>query len=414
MLLLALGELTVRGPLRALDESPDLGLYYCSARAMMSGADPYDLPTLQQIARQTGAPGKLLAYAIAPPTCLVPLLPLAVLDWPQAKAVWMAANLLLAGALVAALAALSGTPPGARSPLGILLAALVVGMAPLQTCIGLGQFSVAGVAWVAGGLYAEKRGRPALAGAMMALAACYKPQIAAFFLAYWLLRRRWKGLGAAVLVGGVAAAICALQLRGVSPAFLSSWGENLQRASAGGIADVANPGQGHNFINLQYPLHQWSLGPGLSSILAWAFAAGVAGGAAWAWRRRPSQRDELLMAALIAVVSLLPIYHVWYDAALLSIPLCWGLAALERPGLRWHARATVLLILPFLLPGAAILQSLGPGYLPARVWSSWWMQGLLVPYQAYLAAALAIVLLAAVWRQSRQSAPCCLAPPASV
>jgi hypothetical protein len=415
LLLLASGEMVVRGPFRAvaggsggLEPSQDFALYYCSARAMMSGTDPYDLANLRQIARQTGAPAALLAYAIAPPVSLVPLAPLAELDWKPAKAIWMVLNVLLTSALIVFLAGLCEVPLAWRETRGVLLAALVVGMAPLQTCIGLGQLAVASAACAVGAMYSRQRGKPWHAGAMLGLAACLKPQMAAIFLLYWLVRGRWKGLAVAAAVGLVAAAFCVVKLAGAYPAFVESWRANLHMAVDGGIADYANPGQQHNLINLQYPLYRLTGSRSIAEILPWVFAAGVLAPALWIWRRRTGRPDELLMLSLLAVVGLLPIYHVWYDAVLLAVPLCWALSALGQPAARRWAWATILLILPFLVPGPAILSRWGPDHLPASVWSSWWLQAIVMPYQAYLAAALAIVLLAVMisgWRARARALP---------
>ena len=62
---------------------------------------------------------------------------------------------------------------------------------------------------------------------------------------------------------------------------------------------------------------------------------------------------ELLELGALAVSSLLPIYHRFYDASLLVLPLCWAFVSLRKTGGRTRkvAAAALLLMTPFLIPG---------------------------------------------------------------
>ena len=64
--------------------------------------------------------------------------------------------------------------------------------------------------------------------------------------------------------------------------------------------------------------------------------------------------------------------------------------------LRRYALALLLLAAPFLLPGAGFLAYVGPHKLGPAVWSSWWMQNLLMPHQVYLLMAMSVVLALAM------------------
>src|SRR4030095_5029856 len=72
-------------------------------------------------------------------------------------------------------------------------------------------------------------------------------------------------------------------------------------------------------------------------------------------RRMTTSRQELLSISALAALSLAAIYHRFYDAVMLLPTLAWSLAAWnDKP--KATARLAFLLILPFLIPGAVILQ----------------------------------------------------------
>ena len=58
----------------------------------------------------------------------------------------------------------------------------------------------------------------------------------------------------------------------------------------------------------------------------------------------------------ITVISLLPVYHRFYDATLLVLPLCWAFVSLRRE--RVAAVVSLGLMLPFLIPGGALLDTM--------------------------------------------------------
>jgi hypothetical protein len=66
------------------------------------------------------------------------------------------------------------------------------------------------------------------------------------------------------------------------------------------------------------------------------------------------ERRDLLAIAVIAPLSLLVVYHRYYDAVLLAFPIAWALSRWEA-GERRLAAATLLLCADFLLPAQTAL-----------------------------------------------------------
>jgi hypothetical protein len=411
LLAAAVAELGCRGPARALqmDGSTDLSLYYCCAKAWVQGADPYDLAVLKAIARQSGdAPQGLLNNAISPPVSFVVLAPLALLPWQAAKVVWLLANLALTAAMLHWLIRLVGMSWSRTGT--IVLAALVLALAPIHTCLCLGQLALAAAALLVGALYFQRKPRTVLEGVLLALAGLLKPQMVAIFAVYWLYRRRWGALAVAAVLALAVTAVTVgrLQLAGTEQWF-ASWRANVQACFRGGACDYAAAGQARIFLNLQNPAYAIFGDRTAATAVAWAFTGGCLLAGLLAWRRlRDKGGCELLALALLGVAGLMPIYHVFYDAVILVLPLAWAVRSLAG-GLRPYALTAIALILPFLVSGAAALTRLAAdGRLPAGWADAWWWRTLVLPHQPYLLAVLAVVLVAALFRTAALSRAGCL------
>lgn len=112
--------------------------------------------------------------------------------------------------------------------------------------------------------------------------------------------------------------------------------------------------------------------------------------------RSADNGDQLLELSTIAVISLLPVYHRFYDASLLIFPLAWSFAALSGP-LRTFAKLSILLTLPFLLPGGSALEQLQQHthHFTALQHSYLWT-ATVMPHQAWCLLFLSLLLLQAL------------------
>ena len=148
-----------------------------------------------------------------------------------------------------------------------------------------------------------------------------------------------------------------------------------------------------NMVNLQVTLYPLVKSAALANVLAVVSGAVLVGMWLWVMIRRPS--SDLLELSALATLSLLPIYHRFYDAALLILPLCWALLVANKRQKR-IAIATVVLILPFLVPGAALLDQLATSHLSAANLDSWWWNGLVMSHQVWALLLLSVLLLYAM------------------
>jgi len=251
-------------------------------------------------------------------------------------------------------------------------------------------------------VWAASRGKEIAAGILLGIAVCVKPQLGLCFVLYYLVRRRWKIV--AIACGWTAAlaliAICRLAVSGIP--WLSTYLENGRKVFApGAINDftTSNP-VWYNMINLQVLL--WQVVRNVSFANWLAASAGIVLLGIWLWLIKQDSSCQLLEVSALVVLSLLPMYHRFYDAALLIWPLGWSLLILKQ-----QYRNLVLLIIaciiPFLLPGAALLNQLAEkGRVPSNIVDDWYWNGLIVSHQVWMVMILCTVLLAALGKFPRR------------
>ena len=416
LLLLAAAEFVVRGPVRYLREPSnwnDLSQNYTASKLWLQGKSPSD-PRNFSILWKREADSHLdvtdIRTHLAPPLGeLVVLAPIAALPWKVARMLWLTVLLGAFALTVWALALAGGFRWREDNLRTLAFIAACLALAPFQTGIASGNTSVLVIGLCTVAIWAAHRRCDVAAGILFGVACGVKPQIGAFLVLYYLVRQRWKLFATAVATtsGLVVVAVSYLWLRGA--AWMQDYLHNAKGfVTANSIDDFsgANPIR-FTLINLQVPF--FSITGHSSSANLLAFAVGGLLLCMWSYRvaRAPSATAdhglELLPLGAIAIISLLPVYHRFYDAALLVLPLCWclGQIGMTRTGVarirdRSNRVAAIALfsMLPFLVPGTAFLQQLAAhGRVPDAVKHSWWWDCGVMPHETWALLLLCLVLL---------------------
>jgi len=416
--LLAGSEFIVRGPVRAMLTSTGFNDFlspYIQSQAWRCGLDPYSPEVLLQLwpagashfvfLRNEVANGTLVerrgiptAY---PLTALVLLSPFSLIPWKAAYTAWMAFNLALFGLMVGTMVELAGLRHS--EPKAILLMAATLALAPFQTGIATGNSTLAAVELGVIAVYAARQRYEMVSAVLIALSAGLKPQIGICFLFYYMIRPRMRVFVAAAALLLVVGLAGWLRLEaGHTPWWTNYRNDNRMLLESGVLGNFTEINQTRfGLINLQVALYPMLADVRRTNVLAAAIATALL--AAWliiALRRRRSPDSELLELSAPAVISLLPIYHRFYDAALLVLPLVWTFVCFGRGRERARERsrrfavAGLLLMLPFLIPGGTLLEALQDrGSLPLGLTSHWWWQGLVMPHEVWLLLLLSGLLL---------------------
>ena len=341
-----------------------------TAASLALGGDPaagYDQALLRAAEQTTiGAPVKLVTW-FYPPTFLLLVLPLALLPYLAAAALWTAAPIFAFARLLQRMA---------PHPLTWLAALIFPGTAQ---CVIAGQNGAFSAALIAGGLL-NLESRPVLSGICWGFLS-YKPQIAAAAFAALLFGRHWRALAMAVAVAA-ALALASLIAFGVEPwvAFLHSLGEARAMLETN---QVLWPRMVTAFASARLAGLGVTAAFGLQIAVA-VVALGVLAHV-W-WRRAPL---ALAGSTLVLSIPLTTPYAYYYDVVMLLLPMAWLLQEARATGFRRGELA--LLVAAWVAPVA------GDFIAEATSIQATWLVFLL--------------LLLTTWGRVRLSAPCARSSP---
>jgi len=418
VLLLAGAEFMVRGPVRAIRTATQFNDFlspYIQANAFLHGLDPYSPQVLLQLWPEQAIHFMFLPKEVAngtlvanrgfptayPITAFVLIAPFGLLPWKTAYAVWLTLNLVLFAVMLGALVALAGF--SYWEPRAILMIAAMLALAPFHTGIVTGNVTLVAVELSIIAIWTARRHYDIATAFLLAVATGLKPQIGLCFVLYYLLRRRWRvgGIALALVAGVAAVGLLRLEV-GHTPWLQNYLSDNRILLETGVLGNFTaiNPTR-FGLINLQVALY-----PLFKSVrVTNAVAMSVGGTLLIVWfigmvRNKYRDDRELLDLSAIAVISLLPVYHRFYDATLLALPLCWVFLSFRRA--RRTAVVSLLLMLPFLVPGGTMLETMqSDGRIPPALSSHWWWQVFVMSHQVWALFFLGILLLREMGTEQR-------------
>jgi Glycosyltransferase family 87 len=402
LLFLAAAEFVIRGPVRFLFQETawnDLSQNYTASKLWLNGQSPSDPRKFVALWKQErGSRLDLtdIRTHLAPPLGgLVVLAHIAAFHWNVARILWTVVLSLAFAATVWALALAAGLRDGNPA---LAFVAACLALAPFHTGIASGNPSILVIGFCALAILAAVRRHDVAAGILFGLACSLKPHIGAGLVLYYLVQRRWQLFTTAVAttVGLFVFAALYLWLRGAS--WIQDYLQNAKGfVSANSIDDFssANPSR-FTLINLQVPF--FSLTGHSSSANYLALAVGGTLLLAWLYWvfKGDEQGSGLLPLGAIAIISLLPVYHRFYDAALLALPLCWCMSKnVRRP--RKITTIALVLMIPFLVPGTAFLQQFAAhSQLSNSMTCSWWWDRIVMPHETWALLFLSLILIYAM------------------
>jgi len=418
LLLFASGEFLLRGPIRfaRANNFNDFISPYIQTRAWVQGMDPYSPANLVALWPRDAEQSEFLKKDLAdgslvlkrgiptayPPTSFVLLAPVAWLPWHVAHKAWLAISLLAFGLTVFSLVSFSGF--SWQDQRTYLFLALALALAPFQTGLAAGSIVIVAVGFCALAVLAVSRQWDITAGVTIGVAVGLKPQIGLPFLAYYLLRRRWRVVTTSVTVLAILVATAVFHLAWSHTPWIDNYRyDNRMLFAYGSLGDFTERDPlRFGLVNLQVLLYTFLPDRAGANIAALVITGAL--GLLWLLllRRHAGTNNQLLELAALTALSLLPIYHRLYDACLLIFPLAWSLAVV-RGSRNEFAKGTLLLILVFLVPGGSALEQFQHTSHLVALQHSWWWAHIVMPHQVWDLLILTVFLLAAM-RTSEESA----------
>jgi hypothetical protein len=334
---------------------------YFSGRCLLDGHDPYNRADMLRAyakagqARPNESPSQQMVETADeyPPSEFPFMTPFALLPFGLARALWVA--------LIGAAFTLAAVLMWRASGLAPLLAGSLLGFMLINSpsLMALGNPSAIAVSLcvIAACCFVEERW--AAAGVLcMAAALCIKPHTVGFVWLYFLLaggiyRKRALQTLAVTAIAGIAGAIWVSAL---APHWIAELHANLLAFVGHGAMNDPGPatsgGRGvHMIVDLQTVFSFFRDDPRFYNMASWIVCAPLFVAWAIAAVRSPVSRRSLWLGlAVIAPLTMLPLYHRQYDAKLilLCLPACAILAAEGGRVGRW---ATLITSIAFVLNG---------------------------------------------------------------
>jgi hypothetical protein len=396
-LVVAAALILLAGLLYGSAPSPYFGLdyrfFWRAGGDVWAGADPY-------------ADGQFDDHPFLNPPTALPLFALfASLPSSLGLTLWTVGNVLACLALVAwsqyalrvqeALGDPDGQVAWALSPAAIagLTAALLISDATYLNLI-LGQLSILAAVLLVAALAAQGRGRPVWAGVCLGLATVKIATLLPFLLLFLRKADRWAW-------AAFAAAVLGLCLISGPPSQLPARAATLlerirQLEAPGAVNDYSFDGPRHeNILGFDHALYRLGLRDRRVIRVAQYLVLLVLG--AWV-ARQVAFRGRLPRAAacsLVALYSVVFLYHRNYDAVILALPLAYsaGQARVASGTARWLFAACAVAILLVLYLDLALLREVFQWSQTRGVWGRL-VQAVVLPYATWsvLIAMVCLVL----------------------
>jgi hypothetical protein len=421
-------EFLSRGPLRVMREGQNWNDFlspYIQSKAWLHGRDPYstrelinmwpsDNPRPAFVDRDIGNGNLQKLRGIPTPypiTTFVILSPFAALPWKQAEILWIALNTAFAlFSLFGLLFIYGGSPSDIR---GQTFLTFGLGLAPIHTGLATANPVILVIGFSVLALLLSKISSPMASGLFVALAVCIKPPIGICVLLYFAVRRQWLSVVTALVSAAVVILIGVIRMDVAQTSWLESYVDGSRHIfSAGALADFsgADPVR-FNMIDLRILIYALFGKTHLVEIVCLICGAVLA--AIWLYKVSSSNGPAgLLEFSALCVLSLLPIYHRFYDASLLIWPLYWSLTAVGERLTRAIAAACIL---PFLVPGAVLLdQAVQHGWIPRSIAQRYWWDALVMPHETWSLLFLSVLLLYSIRAKAAPAADLGRAGPARI
>jgi hypothetical protein len=341
----------VVGGQRAFRFSHDLVPVYTGAGCLLQGCDPYSISQLEEQFFQRGGRGVDLPsweidMPVYPPSTFLVLSPLLLLRYPAARFFWFVLNgglFILSAVLV-----LSGCP---RSNRWLATSLVSVILATSGILLVVGQPATFAISLIIIGSYFFLRIRfLPLCAFLFMLSIAVKPQLGGIIVFYFLGQKTYRRYAAFAVAGALALLLSAgltLRMHPHSANWTSSLRANLTSTlSPGGSADPR-------------PANQEAIGDmNLQSVTSIFFAeAGTFNYVAYLiflvllavliivvpWSRASAETHVLALAAL-SILTLMPVYHRFYDTRLLLLTVPAVLLIFEKRRVLGAAMAVLTIL----------------------------------------------------------------------
>ena len=299
---------------------------YTGARCLLHGCNPYDTSQLEEQYFQAGGraderpqwPGTPPVY---PPSTLLAISPLALLPFPEARLVWLLLNVCL---FAIAAGFMLSSCPGQHRWFSTILVLIILISSRIQ--LEMGNPTTFAISLLVIGSYSFLSNRFVPIGVLLLmLSLAVKPQMGGLIVLYLFARGIRRRYAAAAVAGAFALLLSASMMLSLNPRS-AGWTSDLRAnisasVDAGAINDPRPAGEfASTFVNLQAITSVFFPDAREYDAAAYAiFLALLAVLIAFILRTKATPEMHVLFIAALAALTLMPVYHRFYDTRLLLI-----------------------------------------------------------------------------------------------
>ncbi len=352
----------VRGTWYGMRGSGDFSGPYAASRVFWKGGNTYDTNTLKNELKSAQALGKPpyshVASCLYPPQTFVLYSPLGLLQWNYSRIVLAIINSILP---FVAVASLKWTDRQINPRTLLFAFAVVLYWSPLISGIRLGQPAVLSVSLSFIAIQCASVNRQGLAGWLLVLSVFAKVHDALPVVIYFAVRRWWKSLLILGVAGVISTALIGLWWGADAPIMIRTLFENYRFEQGRGLMSPSGPMNWQRIdASPLWPTCTFEMVT-LCTLIVLPLTALLA----WKDRKRESAGPptglQAIALACLSLWSLLAVYHRYYDAYVLVVPVLHALQVVsgkwESPAWKWMA---VIGGLPFLAPFSALIYTWFP------------------------------------------------------
>ena len=378
--------------------SSDFSELYAASWAWRQNQNPYD-PAVATAARQRTIGGSGEIFLINFPTSLVLVAPFTLLPWSGANLVFLLLGLIGLAATIFSILRLRGHPSWTIGT--ACLAVFVLAFSPLRIAFQWGNIVLLVLPLTILTIVLAEYKCDWLAGVLLALPCCLKPQIGIWLAIYYLVCARLRIVLSSLATGAVVVLLFFLHPIPYDD-LIASYRANLQHWFApGGLYGFTEGSVSFGLLRTQSLFYRITHNVLASSWMAYVlFLCCAAVWGALIWRSGKRVPSSLAITTLITL-SFLSFYHSIPDVALLTVAL---VDAFPSPLRRWTTgqRWVCFLLFLLMLPQRSIFVFLNH-HLNASIISSWWWDLFFTRYMAWLLLALSLALILRMHEAAREN-----------
>lgn len=312
------------GAINALSPEGSHDFQWTPTRDLISGVNPYaEFLQWKADGNELTPPHFLNHSPSYPASVYVLFAPIASLDWPTAKLVWLIINLFLISAMLSGLQRLF---PINRPALLFGLVIVFLCATPLRASLGAGQhnfLSLAAFIWAYH--YAKNHNNVKISGLLLAIA-WVKYSLTFPLTLLFICRGKWKPIILASLIHAALTIVAALKL--------NMWPHEFFLSSV----EVVMMGDGTGFLNLVAITMKLNL----PLLVAVTLILASTGYLFW-WLPGAKCEDDLLLMTFLGLFACAVFYHHGYDFIVLLF-CAWSIARGSVQGIHAMSCATLLII----------------------------------------------------------------------